>query len=435
MMFRDDYKALFDSVSPPLTLERQTEREIQEMLQPKARKNVRRTACIAFAAAVLMIGAAIAAVHASGILDRLFLYSEPNETAQQSIIRDSVSVSEEGITLHMDEYLFDNNTLHLGWTVSSERDKPIFYTVGYDYSYTSPDDLTIEEESIGGLYGSSTSGEVGDGVLVRLSEERPEYSGYASYSYCAPLNSTVNARVFIHAYETDFEAIDLSTASFWDLAEDENLSAELENKRQIGLTSGGETSIQSYPAFRAALKRLDEEGVEWDEANERALVESGIFKEIAALELNVAVDPHLAPEPRFQLEGERRFDVSDASVILKQFSIDTASTIIEYEVITDKLFSEDGVSGNGITYLLFDQNGHPLNADCSLSMSAGQINDRDGKHVFLVSQYGNPIPDTVTSITFVPMMPLQRKEESSNSYYLRVRELSSPEQCFTIDLV
>lgn len=432
-MFRDDYKALFDSVNPPSTLERQTEREIQKMLQPKPQRSIRRTICIAAAAAVLMIGVAFAAISASGILDRLFPYDEPSEAARQSVIRDSASVSENGVTLNMDEYLFDNNTLHLSWTVSSGREKPVYYTSHYDYSYENPDDLTIAEESVGGFYGDSTSGEIGDGAMVRLSGTRPSYSGYASYSYCAPLNSTVNARVIIRAYETDCVEEDVPLALFWDIAEDAELCARLEANRRIGIAADGMTSIHGYAAFNEALQRLVDSGMDWDAANEAAIVESGFFKEVAVLEITVPVEPGSAAEPVFSLEEETRFDLSDASVILKQFEIDTASTMLEYEVITDKLLKEGG-AGNGVAYILFDQNGHPLNADCLLSMSGGQVQDREGRHAYLISVFGNPIPESVTSVTFVPTCDLERRQESSNSYYLRMKQMASPEQCFTLEI-
>ena len=433
-MFRDDYKALFDAVSPAPTLERQTEREIIEMLQPRQRRNMRRTICIAAIVIVLTLGAAFAAISASGIIDRLFRFSEPSERALQSVVRNAVCVSDSGLTLNMDEYLFDHNTVHLGWTVRSEREKPVYYTTGYDIAYSNAEDADIAEESAGGLYGAGSSTEVGDSILVRLGENRSSYSGYASYKYIAPLNSTINARVFIRAYETDCEELELPIDFIWDLVEDEELNAALEEKGQIGLTENGQTNVQGYAAFREALQKLSEAGMDWDAANERALVESGLFREVAALELTVPIQPELAPEIRFTLEEETRYELSDASVILRQFDIDAASTILEYEVITDKLFEEDGGIGNGISYLLFDQTGHPLNADCMLSMSMGQLNDREGRHVYLVSAFGNPIPEDVTAITFVPTAQLQFGEESAYEYYLRMRDEALPEQCFTVEI-
>ena len=54
--------------------------------------------------------------------------------------------------------------------------------------------------------------------------------------------------------------------------------------------------------------------------------------------------------------------------------------------------------------------------------------------MYLVSAFGNPVPEDVTAITFVPTAQLQRGEESSYDYYLRMRDEALPEQCFTIEI-
>ena len=132
MMLKDDYRKLFDSISPDAALEQRTRREIMDMLHPKGkhRNRLRRAACIA-AAALLLIGTALAVVRASGILDRLFRGEAPSRQAQEAVVRDYMQVSKNGVTLKLDEYLFDRNTLHLGWTVSSEREGDVFYTSSY----------------------------------------------------------------------------------------------------------------------------------------------------------------------------------------------------------------------------------------------------------------------------------------------------------------
>ena len=178
MMLKDDYRKLFDSISPDAALEQRTRKEIMDMLHPKRkyRNNVRRAVCLA-AAMLLLVGTAFAVMTASGILGRLFRNVEPSQQALESIVRDSMQVSDNGVTLNMDEYLFDQSTLHLGWTVSSEREKDVFYTSSYHYSYSNPDDEILAEESIGGVYGAYGSGDVGDGLLVHLNGENPNFTG------------------------------------------------------------------------------------------------------------------------------------------------------------------------------------------------------------------------------------------------------------------
>ncbi|MBQ8507143.1 MAG: DUF4179 domain-containing protein [Clostridia bacterium] len=435
-MFRDDYRELFDSVSPPIALEQRTEREINEMLHPaRKQKNYIRRAAIAAMAVLLIVGAAFAAVHASGILDRLFKYSEPSETAQQSVIRDSMQVSENGITFNMDEYLFDRNTLHLGWTVSSERESDVFYISSYNYSYTSPADEILEEESIGSTYGAYGSSETGDGILIHLNPENPSHSGYAGFGYKRMPEGTINTSVTIRAFETDFAFEDVESA--FDLAfanPGDPASLALESAGKIGIDANHMASVNGYNAYNEALQKLLDQGMEWDAAHDAAYTEFGIFREVAVLELNVSIDPARAAEPRFALDEDRRIELPGTTVILKTLSIDTASTIIEYDVITDKT-DINGANGLGLAYIFLDQDGNLLEPAYIQGAYGNEFEAPAGKQAWHISHDGNPLPESVTSITFVPRGQLERREnEPTNDYLLRVKEAADPAQCFTIDL-
>lgn len=436
-MLKHDYQRLFDAISPDPLLEQRTEREILNMLQPKFKRSLRRTLCIAVIATVLVLGVTFAAINSSGILDRLFTGAQPNSSASEAVVRNAVQVSQNGLTLNLDEYLLDRSSLHLGWTVSSERDQPIFYTSSYQLAYTNPDDLTLAENSVGGQFGAYSSEEVGDGQMVCLNDAQTAYSGYAGESYASAIASPVNATITVHAYETDYEAVslpqDLRALDLTDAANDETISA-LEGAKQLGVCDSL-TNVQGYQAFASALSRLSDSGMPWEEANEAALVESGIFREVAVLELEVTLDPASAAQSRYALDAERSIALSDATLILKTFSVDAASTHVEYEIITDKLLDEDNIVGNGVTYILFDQNGHPLNADYELSMSCGQLNDQNGAHVYRVTLDGHPLSEDVTAITFAPTAPLERMEgESTNAYFQRMLQASEESQRFTLPL-
>ncbi len=335
--------------------------------------------------------------------------------------------------MNMDEYLFDQNSLHMGWTVSSERDTPVYYTTDYEISYASAADAKTAENSAGGNLGASSSGEVGDNQLVRLTKETPAYSGYLDVGYAEALSGSVHARLVVRAYETDLEAEEFATADSWDLLEDEALVSGLETGRQIGITSTQLTRIDGYAAFNEALERLVESGMDFDEANEAALVESGCFRELAVLELNLDIEPAHADAPRFVLDAPRSYELGDARVTLETLAIDTASTSIEYIIETQRC---DGTYLDGLGLILLDQNNAPLNADYALSMSTTQMSDdgadRHGR--WLVSISGMPLPEEVSAITFVKPAAPKRQLESSNNYYQRMMETSDPAQRFTIEL-
>lgn len=427
--FEREFRRCFDSVSPSVRLECETERKIIEMLQPKVKKQLRRTACIAVAAIVLCIGAAFAAASASGILDRLFGGAQPSQQALQAVVHDAVQTSREGVRVNVDEYLFDRNSLHMGWTVSSDRDTPVYYTTDCEISYASAADASIAENSVGGSLGASSSGEVGDNQLLCLTNKTPRHSGYLDVGYAEALNGSVHARLVVRAYETDFEAVELATADSWDLIEDQALASGLEAQRQLGITSTQLTRIDGYAAFNEALDRLVDSGMDFDQANEAALVESGCFRELTVLELNLDIEPACADAPRFTLDAPRRYELADAVVTLETLTVDTASTIVEYTIEAQQ--DPDAFLG-GLGLVLLDQSGAPLNADYALSMSAQPV---DGKNdLWRVSVGGNPLPESVTAITFVRPAALKRQQESSNDYYRRMADAADPSCRFTIQL-
>ena len=153
------------------------------------------------------------------------------------------------------------------------------------------------------------------------------------------------------------------------------------------------------------------------------------------LEMTVDVDPNQAALPRFQLDGEQVFELPGRTVALKTLSIDTASTLIEYEVTTSQAFDETETVGAGVAYLLLDQAGNVLNVDYSLGMAGDYNQALEGKYVHKIVLNGNPLPETVTAITFAPMVNMQREAgESANAFYLRMAESARPEDCFTVKL-
>ena len=435
MMLKDDYRKLFDSISPDAALEQRTGKEIIEMLNPKKRQrtSIRRTVCIA-AAMLLIVGTAFAAVSASGILARLFPNGEPSQQAMESVVANAAQVSENGVTLNLDEYLVDQNTLHLGWTVSSQRETDVFYTTAYELIYSNAADEALANESIGGVYGPHSSSEIGNNMLAHLSKDAPAFSGFADYGYMGSLTAPVEAKVIIRAYETDHTVASVDSAMDLYYAEDPAVAA-LENAKQVGVDPEHRSSINGYTAFVAALDKLIAEGMDENSVEEAALIESGIFREIAVLEAAVTIEPGQTAVPRFCLNKEMRFELSDASIILKTLNLDTASTIVEYEVHTEKEFNASNAAANGVTYILFDQNGNPLNADYALSMSLQQLDDIDGKRAWKVALSGNPLPENMTAITFVPTAVLERNEgEASNAFFFRMAEQAVESQCFTVEI-
>lgn len=433
-MPKDAIRDLFDSVTPDASIVLKTEREIRNMIKSKNEKRriPLKAAAVALAACLVLTGTALA-LNASGILERLFPNGKINEQAKENLVTNAVSSSQNGITLSMDEYLIDQNTMHMGWTVRSEREKDVFYTTSYELIYTNPADEVLAENSIGGRYGSTSSIDIGNDMMVHLSKAAPAYSSFTDYGYNGSLTSDIQAKVIVRAYETDYEIAEI--VQVMDLYEpDSDIVKMLEKEKKVAIDALHRSTIAGYSAFIEARDKHLRDGMDIDEASERALVESGVFREVACVEACVTIQPGQAPVARYTLAEPMYFDLPGKTVILKTLTLDSASTIIEYDVLTSS--DASGILKDGLYYILFDQDGNPLTADYGIGMEGGETEPApDGRRTWNIVHSGNPIPEDVMSITFVPKGTLERMEmESSNDYFLRIRENTDENACFTVNL-
>lgn len=433
-MPKDAIRDLFDSVTPDASIVLKTEREIINMIKSKNEKRriPLKAAAVALAACLVLTGTALA-LNASGILERLFPNGKVNAQAKENLVTNAVSSSQNGITLNMDEYLIDQNTMHLGWTVRSEREKDVFYTTSYELIYTNPADEVLAENSIGGRYGSTSSIDIGNDMMVHLSKAAPAYSSFTDYGYNGSLTSDVQAKVIVRAYETDYEIAEI--IQVMDLYEpDSDIVKILEKEKKVAIDALHRSTIAGYSAFIEARDKHLRDGMDIDEASERALVKSGVFREIACVEACVTIQPGQAPVARYSLAEPMYFELSGKTVVLKTLTLDSASTIIEYDVLTSS--DASGILKDGLYYILFDQDGNPLTADYGICMEGGETEPApDGRRTWNIVHSGNPIPEDVTAITFVPKGTLERMEmESSNNYFLRIKESTDTNACFTVNL-
>lgn len=138
-----------------------------------------------------------------------------------------------------------------------------------------------------------------------------------------------------------------------------------------------------------------------------------------------------AARPTAAIDGVRRFELPGRTVILSRLALSDAATEIEYDVIAD-----ERIEPKCAWYLIFDQDGFLLNIDYALSLSidAHEENGYDTP-VISLSVSGRALPDTVTSLRFVPVRALDRLDgETAEDYYQRMAALAEDGECFTVSL-
>lgn len=436
-MLKDEYKAIYDRIQPSRSLEAETEAQIMAHFDGKKLvKPVSRTAVIAIALAVLLVGTAIAATLQSNILSNLFRGRTPSPEAEAALIRDAGQVSDAGITLTLDEYLADQNTLNLSWTVTSQRDEPVYYV-----TWAEIDDhgLTEADEAQGYVpgfpYGGSDES-IGDNALVRLAPEANAYTSDMSQGWAHGIDRPLTARVFVRAYTTDltakrthFPTTELYSAEPGDAAYDAMKTIEAAG----GIPMAENLPlcyVSSYDAYRRALGN----GTEPEEICD-ALAASGLFQPLKDLTLEVEIAEPV-DTAGFELAEPQTFELPGRTVELKAMKFDIASTLIQYDVILD------GDEANAATcwYLVAGPDGRVKNVEWSLSLSGSEAEtiERDGKsrtviHYDLGSD--SPVTGLPESLTFIPASDLPRQEgEPSTAYWQRVADQAKAEDCFTVKL-
>ena len=437
-MLKDEYKAIYDRIQPSRSLEAETEAQIMAHFDGKKLiKPISRTAVIAIALAVLLVGTAIAATLQSNILSNLFRGGTPSPEAEAALVRNAGQVSDSGITLTLDEYLADQNTLNLSWTVTSERDAPVYYV-----TWAEVDDhgLTEADEAQGYVpgfpYGGSDES-IGDNALVRLAPETNAYTSAMSQGWAHGIDRALTARVFVRAYTTDLvmQQTDFSAPELYCVEPGDPACAVV---KAIEAAGGIPMAcnlplcyVGSYDAYRQALGN----GTESEEICD-ALAASGLFQPLSALTLEVEIAGP-ADSAAFELAEPQTFELPGRTVVLNAMKFDIASTLIRYDVILD---SDADANAGTCWYLVAGPDGQVKNVAWSLSLSGSEAEtiERDGKPCTVIHYTvgsDSPVTDLPESLTFIPVSDLSRQEgEPSTAYWQRVADQAKAEDCFTIRL-
>ena len=446
-MIREEYKKAFTDILPDPALEARTERMAIEMRMKMNTRPARRVSAVLIAAIVFVLaaGIAVAATIHSGILDGLFIYGEPTEAAQEAVVHGGDSASDEGVTLAVTEYLMDGNYLYVNWNVSSEREEPVYYVTDFKFD----DGGAADAQPVGGNYGMSTSTEVGDNMLVQLAPDRLDYLGEMAYNYQSAPGVPVVATIHIRAFTTGLTpvAVNEFTDIYHPIGAEGAACQAMAAAGEIGVTPEGWCNVNDYPAYVEAYEALmadydsesDPNDEIWNQLCEDALVESGLMQPLTELSVTVTVPVQTSDPAKSAGIGESEFVLPDRRVVIREFSMDVASTVLSYDIYPNEEISLEGNwAWDGWWYLLVDPQGNVLNPTLGLGLGASTNDETraDGEPLCItVSCSGNPATEIPEYVTFVPVCQLERGEnENSFDYSRRMAALANPEDCFTVTL-
>ena len=399
-------------------------KRMDETLKEIERMNKKKRMTIVLVAALVatlaLSSIAVAQAIDSGVLSRLFGGKEVPQQAAELLQTDLNTVSQEGITLSMDELLFDGRSLNWQWHIDSEREGAVFALIGY--SVDGIDASCIESDN--GL-GASGSGNIGDNALTMLGSSGEvsapnTNSCYAQINFKQPIEQEFTVTIRAIVYTT--ELIPVLTD---ELYPDEELSAKLEQAGQLGIFTSESYHIArltEYPAFNAALTaspllRTDEYDVDgsiWNQANENAHEESGLMKKLTEISLTVPVKPVHA-EKALSVFGPQTFEMDDCMLEIKEVAFSPVSVTIDMRIYPKEIKEGDSF----FTHRIF------ASADGDvwyLNLSGEEKTDENGRFYYDVDLSGPPVTEIPEEIIFIRADECQEGETPETHYQRLIKE-------------
>ena len=396
-------------------------RRMDDTLKEIERMKKRRKLTIALAAALVamlaLASVAVAQAIDSGVLARLFGEKEPPQEAAELLQTDLNAVSQDGITLTLDELLFDGRSLNWQWSVSSEREEPVFALIGY--SVDGIEDSLIESEN---SRGAEASGNIGDNALTMLGScgeiSAPNASScYAQLNFKEFIEQEFTVTVSAIIYTTE-----LTPVLTDELYPDGELSAKWEQANEIGVRADGECFIArltEYPAFSEALAASpllqtdqdDADGSLWNQANINAHEESGLMKKLTEISMTVSVKP-VASEESLTVFGPEVFEMDDCTLEIEEVAFSPVSVTMDMRIYP----KEVKVGDSFFTYRVFaSANGEAW----SLNLDGEEKTDENGRFYYDVNLSGPPVTEIPDEIVFI-RVDERREGETPEAHYQRL---------------
>ena len=130
------------------------------------------------------------------------------------------------------------------------------------------------------------------------------------------------------------------------------------------------------------------------------------------------------------------FDLSGRTVVLQAMRFDTASVLIQYDVVVNDASDADPAY---TWYLLAAPDGKVKNVEWHLSMSCEvetmERNEQTCTVLHYVLSGESPVTELPDSLTFIPTQKVDRRDgEAPAEYWQRIAEQARAEDCFTVAL-
>lgn len=403
----------------PESFVRRMDETLKEIESMKKRKKMTIALVAAMIAVLALTSVAVAQAIDSGILDRLFGGREPSQQAAELLQTDLNTVTQDGITLTVDELLFDGRSINYGWSLSSEREGAVF--AGLSYEIVGIDQSLFNSEN---SRGTTASINIGDNALVMLGEQG-SLSAPRSGSFWSQSN-------FKQLIENEFEIVltariyttELTPVLTDELYPDAALSSEWERNGQIGVCADEENFIaclSEYPAFSAALNasplrntgEYDADGSIWNQININAHEESGLMKKIAELTLTIPVQP--AANDSLTVFGPETFELDGCTLMIEEVAFSPVSVTMDMRIYPKEV-------RDGETFFSYRVIATAGGEYWYLNLGGDEYTDESGNFYYDINLDGPPVDEIPEEITFIRVDQRREGEAPADQYARLIRE-------------
>ena len=410
---REKLRRAFPAQTPPAYHDALLEALNQLPQAPRPRRRALLIAAIL--GALLLAAAAVAATLKSQILNDLFDGTQAPAVMEEAIVYNAARCEKDGVALNIGEYLFDAGSVNISFTVSTEREEPVFYLID---TYM----LDASQNRIGGFdqtydVGDGSmpmiNGQVGD-VVVGPSRTTSMESNFVHYVPDKGLDiwmpkEPITLRVTIEAFTTELTPrlmedglIDVC------ISPDDPLAKELSEKRQIPISAYGLSNITQDPAYIRAKQALvdqidpsldsDAQDEQWHRAYIDAHAASGLMKPLTTLTAQVTLDPStINPLPVARMDGDSTIELEDYTLVVEQMDFYAASTQLRVRIYPKAIDEE-------ASYVLWIADGDyvPLYIRNHSTGGGGLEKDESDRYCYEWYLVGGPAANVTDTLYLLP---------------------------------
>lgn len=303
----------------PASFDARMRRTLAALPARRKRPSLRSAAALVLAVALALGGLAYAASQ-SPLLSRLFGALAPTPQAENLLVQSGAETEKDGVTLRIDEYLFDGADLYVRWTVSSARSDELMLV-------TSDLETGMDAEPI--LDDCPTEWSLGMGALI--GPEHPSISSVSRLHFESQPSEDSFAVSFTAALLTPIAPI-VDQDDVSDFSDSPTLlRSECDGLSLLSAASRLQTNGSYFEYFSDDLYAVDDTFT--FDGMLKALESCGYAAEVVRIPVELCISPDSSRIVHTTIAGNRIFPFDRFTLIVDAADFTAAGVTIRYRLL------------------------------------------------------------------------------------------------------